>query len=270
MNPQQTRKPFFILNPLSVINQEAVAKSMLDSLVKDYSTSGTISSGKFESAYKSALSNGILDYAKFKSLMRKEYPMFPDSVMQKALKEAIEIQMPYGFDKHTIRTLRDQGNVSLLLTKQASPELDQLQKGIIQLVRREFGKEATELKEDDWSFQKKVRENGLTIVTQTDKKPPAQKLLEYADVVQEKGMGFSPKIVGTDANELMQVNQERIKQGKVGERVAQAGLELFLVSPRTAELSVPLPKEIRTVSSLKEILVPRQTAEGRPQVKPFV
>lgn len=270
MNPQSPRKPFFIMNPLAVINQEAVSKSMLDNLIKDYSTGGVIPSGKFESAYKSSFANGALDYAKFKSLIRAEYKMFPDTVVQKALKSAMETQMPFGFDKHTIRALRDQGNVSFLLTKESGPELDQLQKGIVQLLRREFGNEAKDVKEDDWWFQKKVSENGLTIVEQKDKKPPAQKLLEYADVVQEKGMGFSPKIVGVNAGELVQLHQEQKKQTKVGERVNQAGMEIFLVGPKMAEFAVPLPKEIQRVSSLKDVLLPRATVEGKPQTQPFV
>lgn len=270
MNTQSTRKPFFILNPLSVINQEAVSQNMLTNLMKDYETGGAIPGAKFESAYKSALSNGSLDYAKFKALIRAEYRMFPDTVVEKALKTAMETQMPFGFDKHTIRALRDQGNVSFLLTKQSAPELDQLQKGIIQLLRREFGKDAAELKENDFFFQKKVSENGLTIVTQTDKKPPAQKLLEYADVVQEKGMGFSPKIIGVNADELLQLHQEQKKQAKVGERLNRAGMEMFLVGPKTAEFAVPLPREIQRVSSLKDVLVPRATAEGKPQTQPFI
>ena len=270
MNAQPTRKPFFIMNPLAVINQEAVSKSMLDNLIKDYSAGGAISSSKFEIAYKSALTNGALDYAKFKALIRTEYKLFPDTVVQKALKSAIESQMPYSFDKHTIRALRDQGNVSFLLTKESGSELDQLQKGIVQLLKKEFGGDAKEVKEDDWFFQKKVRDNSLTIVEQRDKKPPAQKLLEFADVVQEKGMGFSPKIIGVNAGELTQLHQEQRKQAKVGERVNQAGMEIFLVGPKMAEFAVPLPKEIQRVSSLRDVLLPRATVEGKPQTQPFI
>lgn len=270
MNAQPTRKPFFILSPLSVINQEAVSQSMLTNLIKDYETGGAIPGAKFESAYKSSLVNGSLDYAKFKATIRAEYKMFPDTVVEKALKAAMETQMPFGFDKHTIRALRDQGNVSFLLTKQSLPELNQLQKGVVQLLKKEFGNDAKEVREDDWWFQKKVSESGLTIVEQKDKKPSAQKLLEYADVVQEKGMGFSPKIIGVNADELIQLHQEQKKQAKVGERLTRAGMEMFLVGPKTAEFAVPLPREIRTVSSLKDVLLPRATAEGKPQTQPFI
>lgn len=83
-------------------------------------------------------------------------------------------------------------------------------------------------------------------------------------------MGFSPKIVGVNVGELVQLHQEQKKQTKVGERVNQAGMEIFLVGPKMAEFAVQLPKEIQRVSSLRDVLLPRATVEGKTQTRPFV
>lgn len=264
MTPQNNRKPFYILDPMTAINHEAVARAMRDNLIREYE-GGSISRSRFESAYDGSFTNGVFDFVKFKGLVRgTEYRMFSDVIVQKALQAAIDMQMQYGFDVHTIRSLQEQGNVSFLLTKQTIPELDQLQKGIIKLLKTNFKDQAVELKEDDWHFKKKVKENSLTLVQQTDKQTSAQKKLEFADVVQENGMGFAPKIITTSTAELVQFNTEQKTQKKVGERVAQAGLELFLLAPKSAELTASLPKEVRCISSLKDALLPRGMIEGRP------
>ncbi|MCX6732371.1 MAG: hypothetical protein NTV98_02420 [Candidatus Roizmanbacteria bacterium] len=265
MNPQNSRKPFYILDPTSVINHEAVAQTMRDKLITEYQVGGVISSSHFRDAYVRAFVDGVFDYTKFKSLVRGDrFSMFSDEAVQRTLKSAIEMQMQYGFDLHTINALREQGNVSFLLSSQLTPELQQIQDGIVKLIRQNFKKEVVEVKENDWSLKKKLKENSLTIVQQTDKKTPAQKMLDFADLAQENGMGFSPKIITPFASELVQFDKEQKTQKKVGERVGKAGIELFLLGPKTAELTTTLPGEVRRIVSLKDVLLPRGLVEGAP------
>lgn len=201
---QQVRKPFYIIDPLVLINQNNIAKSFLMNILPQFGSS----EGKLrvlnqdlincsaQTASKKTDKNpeGIFDYKIFMDAMKLTVPLISDEVIKKSINNAFLNPELIELDTDSIKSLCEHDNVTLFIGN-GFPR-SYIEHKIAECVKIYQNKGILEY-------------NNFKIVRQTDKKERVEGLFDLA--IKVKDSGFSPYIIDARATQLRQFQDEKKK-----------------------------------------------------------
>lgn len=255
------QKPFYILDPLTLVDHQRIALSTVEEIKKIYGQQDIgIPVARFDEAAAKSFHNGMFDFQLFKDFVRKSdngYPLFSDQVVQDALREVIKTHLGYSIENHALAKLRETGNVSILVSEQHQKEQHMLQEGIVTALKERVPKEVKDIKDSAFSLEKILRDNSLTIVRQTDKKRKEDKTIAFGDYVDSHKLGNEVHIVSSNADTLTKIHKN------TAERAHKPIWDLVHIGKAETQFAQPLPETVRRISSLRDLVPQRVAIEGR-------